>query len=382
LASPVETAFDVIVLGAGPGGSVTASVLARQGWRTALAGRVDARPNVGECLPPGVRPLLEKAGVWEEFLRSGHVPSVGIRSIWGSPERADRDFLLSPYYQGWHIDRSRFDAMCRDGAARSGAESIACLALKAADRVPEGWQVTLSTPDGDRAIAARLVVDATGRASAFARRTGAKRRSLDQLGGVAGYFALPKGSPSADALLLVEAVESGWWYTAPLPGGKLIAVLMTDTVRIQREGLKQTEKWVAALHQTIHQWQRIRRCGGTLLDGPRILQADSSFLDRIVGDHWLAAGDAAAAFDPLSSQGILSAIGSGFDAARTVAAWLRGDEQAPRVYAREARRKYAEYLAHRTLYYRLEQRWPESPFWKSRHREFVTLPELRKVICA
>src|SRR5882724_3457694 len=91
-------AHDIVVLGSGPSGAAAAAELARRGLRTALVGRtVDLRPNVGECLPPGIRPQLEKAGVWEAFLHAGHTPSAGIRSVWGSPEPADRDFILSPY---------------------------------------------------------------------------------------------------------------------------------------------------------------------------------------------------------------------------------------------------------------------------------------------
>src|SRR5271154_4073596 len=112
----------VVVLGAGPCGSAAAAELARRGWPTVLVGRTcDRRPNIGECLPPGIRPQLEKAGVWEEFLHAGHTLSLGIRSAWGSQTLADRDFLLSPYGAGWHVDRARFDAMMRASALRSGA---------------------------------------------------------------------------------------------------------------------------------------------------------------------------------------------------------------------------------------------------------------------
>src|SRR5580704_11135369 len=100
--SAPRCAFAALVLGAGPSGSAAAAELARHGFPTALVGRSgNQRANIGECLPPGIRPQLEKACVWEEFLSAGHIPSVGIRSIWGSTEPVDRDFLLSPYGAGW-----------------------------------------------------------------------------------------------------------------------------------------------------------------------------------------------------------------------------------------------------------------------------------------
>ncbi|HTS25712.1 MAG TPA: tryptophan 7-halogenase [Bryobacteraceae bacterium] len=373
--------FDVVVLGDGPGGSAAAAESARHGLRTALVGRdAGQRSNIGECLPPGIRPELEKAGVWEEFLLDGHTPSAGIRSVWGSPEPSDRDFLFSPYGAGWHIQRARFDAMMRRSATRCGAEALGCRALRGVTRTSEGWQLDLVTEEGGCQVTGSRVIDATGRASVFARRIGVRRRLLDSLTGVAAHFAIGEMLAPIEPVLLVEAVENGWWYTAPLPDGERIAVFLTDAAYIQRAGLTQPDRWLALLETTVL-WGSLPPARG-FSPALRILPAESSFLEQIAGDGWLAAGDAAAAFDPLSSQGITSAISSGLAAGRTAAGWLEGDTQASAMYAASARRKYAEYLAHREVYYRIERRWPNSSFWKSRHAPPRALATNRKVVSA
>jgi flavin-dependent dehydrogenase len=361
-------------MGAGPCGSAASNELARCGFSTALVGRSsDQRPNVGECLPPDIRPQLEKAGVWEEFQRAGHIPSTGIRAVWGSPQFTERDFVLSPYGAGWHVDRSRFDEMMRDSALRSGAKWLDCKSLRDVELDPQGWRIRLPAQSGDCSVIARFVIDATGRSSVFARRVGAKRNLLDHLTGVAGYFSSAENHP-IEPVLLVEAVENGWWYTAPLPEGKLIAVYMTDAEFIQRQKLTQAEIWMEQLNVTIEQSKRIKEHGFRLEGGLRVMQAESSFLNQVAGEGWLAAGDAAAAFDPLSSQGITTAISSGLDAARTASAWLAGNRDAVTAYARRMRETYAEYLAHRNIYYRMEQRWPENNFWKSRQQRKQVAP--------
>ena len=65
-----------------------------------------------------------------------------------------------------------------------------------------------------------------------------------------------------------------------------------------------------------------------MAEPPRVLPAETSRLDRIAGPGWLALGDAAAAYDPLSSYGIGSAMGSGFYAGQAIADSLAGRDPA------------------------------------------------------
>jgi flavin-dependent dehydrogenase len=86
-----------------------------------------------------------------------------------------------------------------------------------------------------------------------------------------------------------------------------------------------------------------------------------------MGDGWIAAGDAAAAYDPLSSHGIGSALAGGRQAADAVAAHLDGDGAAFTNYRERLLAEYARYLWTRDGYYRDERRWSGAPFWERRH---------------
>jgi flavin-dependent dehydrogenase len=95
--------------------------------------------------------------------------------------------------------------------------------------------------------------------------------------------------------------------------------------------------------------------------------ANSSTLDHITGRAWLAAGDAAMAFDPLSSQGISQALESGALAGEAVNRHLKQDPAALPQYAAQMRRVFSRYAQLYAGYYGREQRWPDSTFWKRRH---------------
>ena len=83
--------------------------------------------------------------------------------------------------------------------------------------------------------------------------------------------------------------------------------------------------------------------------------------------QWLAVGDAASIFDPLSSQGIVKALRSGVFASYAIAdLLLNGDDLGLRRYRRYVQDEFEGYAKNRAQYYGEERRWPESEFWRRR----------------
>src|SRR5207245_744542 len=86
------------------------------------------------------------------------------------------------------------------------------------------------------------------------------------------------------------------------------------------------------------------RIGSRALEsGPFIFAANSSRLDRLAGKNWLAVGDAAMAFDPLSSQGVYNALMSGLLAAQATECSLAGDHRELYRYAVAIENDFVKY---------------------------------------
>ena len=114
------------------------------------------------------------------------------------------------------------------------------------------------------------------------------------------------------------------------------------------------------------------RHGYVLSGAPDVVSASSTRLDIVSGANWAAAGDAAASFDPLSGQGILTAMLSGRLAARALLSQLAGDGgRALAEYARGWKLVYEENWNLRKRYYATETRWQASAFWDRRQRSEV-----------
>src|SRR5207248_5195126 len=85
------------------------------------------------------------------------------------------------------------------------------------------------------------------------------------------------------------------------------------------------------LQTTKYTKRRVESC--VLKSGPFIVPANSSRLDRVGDANWLAIGDAAMAFDPLSGQGVYKALQSALRAAKSLHQFCAGDTSELREYA-------------------------------------------------
>lgn len=332
-------------------------------------------PRIGETLPPQARGVLEQLGVRQQFGRQNHAPAHGTVAVWGSPIAKENDFVFSRHGDGWHLDRAAFDAMLAAEAHNRGVERLEARAT-GAQREGEKWSVSLA---GGATLQALFLVDATGASASFARTFGARFVATDRLTAFVRFF---EDDVSSDPRSLVEAFEDGWWYTAGLPGGLRIAACMTDDDIGKRLALGEDEGWSRCLEAASHVEARI--AGRNLVGSPLVRAARSRQLDKATGEGWLATGDAASVFDPLSASGITKALRSGIFAAYAVSDLL--EKKDPLSLARY--RKYLDnehqgYLQVWSRYYAEERRWPESPFWRRRatrlsHDKMAAAMEARK----
>lgn len=350
--------FDAAIIGGGPAGAAAALSL-RQLMPDAMIAVFDsgtgARWRPGEILSPGATGILKSLGCEDAFRTCGFVESFGTRAVWSTPEPYDNEFLFSLRGNGWRLDRARFDAMLRQCAKDAGIEIHTAMTLLDSRPESSGWRLQFRGFE----VQARFVIDASGRSAAFAVQCGARRLPDDRLASSIVRF---EGVGGLDTL--IEAVETGWWYSAAIPGAQAVAAFMTDTDIVRESHLHLVAGWNEMLAGSTPTRERLR---GLVPKGPpNVFAAHSQHLDRTGGPGWVAAGDAAMAFDPLSSLGILKALRSGKLASFVAADFLLREIESHQKYEQLASAEYAAYRKTKSEYYGMESRWPASVFWKRR----------------
>ncbi|NJK67757.1 MAG: hypothetical protein HC941_15580 [Microcoleus sp. SU_5_3] len=223
------------------------------------------------------------------------------------------------------------------------------------------WKI-LVRKDGElRSFKANFLINALGR-SQFPHTK--EKIYLDSLVGVAQFFQNVSDFAIDDRRTLIEATEVGWWYSAQLPRGKAIAVLMTDRDLLPVKPKDLEAYWKKSLLTTIYTIARVNFWHSA--NKLHIYDARTSYQDSFSGQQWLSVGDAAATYDPLSAQGIIKAISNGINAAHAIASSEFSHAVSFNDYNEALLSSFATYTTERHLYYDRERRWEHTSFWQRR----------------
>ena len=154
-------------------------------------------------------------------------------------------------------------------------------------------------------------------------------------------------------------------------GGKTVAVCMTDADYVGHNHEERHRFWKASLRQAplTNEILGSRYTVGSL----RTVSANTARLRAVCGSGWLAVGDAAVSYDPLSGSGLEKALESAHRAAQSAADWLDGQPDSLSSYAAWAEQDFTAYLRQYRHYYGQVNRWPDSSFWARRKEAFALI---------
>ncbi len=368
--SPTSKTGTIAIIGGGPAGSSTALSLLKSGKYDVCLFNAKQRSTIkiGESIPPAATPVLERLGASHCLSEHTHMACSGSVSIWGADTPGYNDFWLNPEGKGFHLNRKQFDQQLYQAAQSRGAECFDGWRLHSVIQQTSGFELLFQLENGEeKRVNAAFVVDASGQGACFARRLGVVRNVLDEVISLCAIFPLTQNLQMSNRTF-AEAVENGWWYAARLPGNRIIVALTSDDRVIKDQDLKNPEKWNQQLNKTRGLKDWLPPMLLQQLPELQIKAAPSAILSRVTGINWLAVGDAASSYDPLTSAGITKALMQGEQAGTAIArVYQEKNNQALNDYQDIVFHQFSQYAALRSQLYWAERRYHKLPFWQRRH---------------
>ncbi|MDF1694878.1 MAG: lysine-epsilon-oxidase maturase LodB [Saprospiraceae bacterium] len=359
---------DVLIVGGGPSGASAAiSLLNYSNCSVTLVEQSDFnQTRVGEHVSASIFDLIDYLKLSKsDFEEDSFIPSYASKAYWGSDLVRTTNSIFTTEESTYQMNREKFDFKLIEVAAERGATIFPrtkCIHYE--QLADKSWKISLSHPEQKSfMIHAQYLVDASGRSGNVCRKVGAPSHQYDILMGV-GLF-LERSDTYFEHIL--ESVDLGWWYAACLPDHKMVVTFFSDADLISQNKWHQLEAWKSQLQKT----KQIK----LLFDGNQALSnklwirnAQTQMSDVRSIDRFVAIGDAAVSFDPISSMGIGFAISSACFATKHIAQELEGSAQTIDVFQEDIVRNFNQYQQIKSGYYQKEKRWPDSLFWQRRHQ--------------
>ena len=298
---------DVLVVGAGPAGSIAALILARAGARVRLVDRArfPREKLCGDTLNPGALARLDSLGL-AEAVRAQALPVSGMIVTGPGGTRIVGEY--DPGVRGAAITRSALDLSLLEAAVRAGAEFEPEVAVRAPLMREDGQRlvgVRVAGRTGARDLRARLVIGADGRHSRLAFDLGLARYARRPRRWAFGaYYADVDGLTTCGEM---HIRSDGYIGVAPLPNG-LTNVCVVREIGFSagaRRGEADALVHVAVTRDPLlrDRFARAQRVSPVSALGPLAVEARAAGVPGL-----LLAGDAAGFIDPMTGDGLRFAI--------------------------------------------------------------------------
>lgn len=323
---------DVLVIGAGPSGTVAASIINQAGFKVKIVEREKfPRFVIGESLLPKCMEALEAAGFLPVLEKQGYQQKFGAKFV--NEDKAVMDFNFSDQFTKgwswtWQVPRAHFDQVLAQEVERMGVPveyetTVTNIVFNGTDST-----TTVSTKDGtEKTIEARFIVDASGYGRVIPRLFKLDRPSnLPPRKTLFTHIRDTRrdGYVEPNRILIVDHKPGVWAWCIPFSNG------ITSCGFVSEPGFfepftgspeKQLRDIIAGEWSIAERFQ-----DSEFLFEPRTLQAWSVSTDKFWGDGFVLTGNVTEFLDPVFSSGVTLAVTSSHLAAKQAVRQLSGQQ--------------------------------------------------------
>jgi flavin-dependent dehydrogenase len=319
--------LDVLIIGAGPAGSLMAALLHARGLRVEVVERARfPRFTIGESLLPACLDRLDEAGLLDVVANRGYLRKDGALFVSGDGRRRyDFGNQHTPGHDhAWQVPREDFDHTLATAVAARGVP-FAFETTVSEVRVEPSPRAVVENAAGTRVLEPRFIVDASGAGRVLPRMLGLDRPSAEPAR--AALFAHVEGdrrpAGSEEGLIWIGVAAPGAWvWVIPFADGRTSVGVVAEAGWFDTLPADPAEALRAAIALEPNVARRLD--GVRFMFPPRRLGGYSVAVSRFSGPGYCLVGNATEFLDPVFSSGVLLALESSARAAPLVAAELSG----------------------------------------------------------
>lgn len=323
---------DVLVIGAGPAGTVAASIINQQGYKVKIVEReLFPRFVIGESLLPRCMEALEEAKLLDAVKAKGFQQKFGAKFVRG---KEVCDFNFSDQYSTgwtwtWQVPRAEFDKTLAEEVARKGVEvayetTVTDIKFEGTDST-----TTVQTKDGgEYQINAKFIVDASGYGRVIPRLF-----NLDKPSNITPrktLFAHIKDTRRNDydepnRIIIIHHKPELWIWVIPFSTGVTSVGYVGNKQYFEEvAGDTMEQKYRNLIAGEAHIAERFK--DSELVFDPRTIEGWSVTTEKFYGEGFVLTGNVTEFLDPIFSSGVTLAVESSRNAGKLVCRQLAGQQ--------------------------------------------------------
>jgi flavin-dependent dehydrogenase len=321
---------DVLVIGAGPAGTVAASIINKAGFKVKIIEKQKfPRFVIGESLLPRCMEALTEAGFVDALQEKGFQEKFGAKFVKNG--KICDYFFADQFTPGWNwtwqVPRAEFDKTLADTVEKMGVPvcyetSVTAITFNGSDSV-----TTVEDLNGNKTqIEARFIIDGSGYGRVIPRLF-----NLDKPSNLAPRKALFVHTVDLNRLMdeepnritIIVHKPGVWVWVIPFSNG-VTSVGFVGNPDFFSEYEGDNEKILRELIATQpHLADRLK--GVDFVFDPRILESWSTTTDQFYGEGFVLTGNVTEFLDPIFSSGVTLATVSSQKAANLVIRKLKDE---------------------------------------------------------
>ncbi len=322
---------DVLVIGAGPSGTVAASIVNKAGFKVKIVEKMKfPRFVIGESLLPRCMEALEEAGFIEAVKAKGFQEKFGALFV---KNEMICDFSFSDQYtKGWNwtwqVPRSDFDLTLADAVGKMGVPvsyetEVTSIRFNGSDSVT----TVVDNKGNETLIEAKFIIDGSGYGRVIPRLFNLDKPSnLPQRKALFSHIQdinrSMAGEPNRITIIVHE--PGVWIWLIPFSNGITSLGYVGDPGFFKKYKGNDEQQFRTMIEDQPYLRKRFKDV--ELVFPPKILESWSSTTDKFYGDGFVLTGNVTEFLDPIFSSGVTLAVVSSQTAAHLVIRKLKGEK--------------------------------------------------------